>query len=101
MTFDSVILRDYSLLNGISLISKLGYQLNFICKPIFILHIWFLVDASLICKALDPRIYMYMFFIYSLTFPMTLLITIDPGYMAEENQEFPDDELKLTFCKTG
>ena len=44
---------------------------------------------------------MYMFFIYSLTFPMTLLMTVIPAYMAEENQEFPDDELNLTFCETG
>ena len=44
---------------------------------------------------------MYMFFIYFLTFPMTLLMTINPAYMEEENQEFLDDELKLTFCKTG
>ena len=44
---------------------------------------------------------MYMFFIYSLTFPITILMTINPAYMAEENQEFADDKLKLTFCKTG
>ena len=84
-------LRDHSLLNGISLISKMGYQLNFICKPIFILHICFLVDTLV----------MYMFFIYLLTFPMTLLMTIKPGYLEEEIQQFPGDELNLTFCKTG
>ena len=44
---------------------------------------------------------MYMFFIYSLTTPVTLLMTINPAYMAEENQEISDDELKFTFCKTG
>ena len=44
---------------------------------------------------------MYMFFIYLLTFPMTLLMTINPAYMEEENQEIPGDKLKLTFCKTG
>ena len=55
----------------------------------------------LVCKVLAPQIYMYMLFIYSLTFPMTLLMTISSTYMAEEKQEFPDDELKLTFCKTG
>ena len=33
---------------------------------------------------------------------MTLLMTINPAYMEEEeNQEFAGDELKLTFCKTG
>ena len=46
-------------------------------------------------------IYMYMFFIYSLTTPVALLMTINPAYMAEENQEISDDELKFTFCKTG
>ena len=44
---------------------------------------------------------MYMLFIYLLTFPMTLLMTINPADIEEENQEFLDDELKLTFCKTG
>ena len=84
-------LRDHSLLNSISLISKLGFQLNFIRKPIFILHICFLVDTLV----------MYMFFIYFLTFPMTLLVIINPSYMEEENQEFPGDGLKLAFCKNG
>ena len=66
------------------------------------LHICLLVDASLVCKVLDPHnIHVYMFFIYLLIFSMTLLMTIDPAYMAEENQEFHDGELKLTFCKTG
>ena len=32
---------------------------------------------------------------------MTLLMTINPAYMEEENQEIAGDELKLTFCKTG
>ena len=32
---------------------------------------------------------------------MNLLMTINPAYMEEENQEFPDDQPKLAFCKTG
>ena len=44
---------------------------------------------------------MYMFFIYLLTFAMTLLMTNNPTYMEEENQEFSSDKLKLVFCKTG
>ena len=41
-----------------------------------------------------------MFFIYLVIFPMTLLMSINPAYTEEKSQEFPDDELKPTFCKT-
>ena len=44
---------------------------------------------------------MYMLFIYLLTFSMTLLMAINLAHMAEEIQQFPSDELNLTFCKTG